>query len=69
MNKRYNDEKGLTLLEYAAGAAFVLVIAAGAFAIFDNSMDTFFTSLGNNVENLNTGGNATIVTQNDPTAP
>ena len=47
MNK---DEKGLTLLEYAAGAAFVLIIATAAFTVFGTSLDNLFDQMGTNLE-------------------
>ncbi|MCI5064112.1 hypothetical protein MRY87_00150 [bacterium] len=52
IRKGHRDEKGLTLLEYAAGAAFVLAISAGAFAIFDQSITQFFNGIGGNMNHI-----------------
>lgn len=48
------DERGLTLLEYAAGAAFVLAIAIAAFTALGGNMNTFFTAIGTQLTNITT---------------
>lgn len=44
--KRKQDERGLTLLEYAAGAAFILATAAVVMVAMRTSMETAFAGIG-----------------------
>ena len=43
---RQLDERGLSMLEYAAGAAVIIGIVYGAMNLFGLSMQNFITELG-----------------------
>ncbi|MCB0337955.1 MAG: hypothetical protein KDD53_00055 [Bdellovibrionales bacterium] len=46
--KRYGrSERGLSLLEYAAGAAVLISVVYVAMTAFSDGMSNFFNSLGN----------------------
>lgn len=44
---RRKDQKGFTLLEYAAGAAVIAGVAYSALTVFGVGLTNFYTGLGN----------------------
>ena len=53
--KKYaRNEAGLTLLEYAAGAAFVLMISAAAFTVLQTGVNGLFGSISDNITTIST---------------
>ena len=45
--RKRNQEQGLSLLEYAAGAAVIITIIYAAMTVFGTSLDNFYGDLGN----------------------
>jgi len=54
LKKYHRKEDGLTLLEYAAGAAFVLMISAAAFAVLQTGVTGLFGSISANIDTIST---------------
>ncbi|MDZ4784696.1 MAG: Flp family type IVb pilin [bacterium] len=55
MNKRtqlMKDESGMSLLEYAVGAALLMGIVVGAMNIFGTGLTAYFSNLGNFLTSL-----------------
>ncbi len=52
--KNTQREKGLTLLEYAAGAAFILATATIVMTALQGSMTNAFNNLGTWIETITT---------------
>jgi Flp pilus assembly pilin Flp len=64
VKKIHKDEKGLTLLEYAAGAAFVLIIATTAFGLLNGGVHGLFSAIGGKMTSL--GGQITLTPPTNP---
>ncbi|MDR6620907.1 Flp family type IVb pilin [Sinomonas atrocyanea] len=50
-------EKGATATEYALLVGLIALAIAGAVFVFGGNLSTFFTNLGNSVNNWSTGKN------------
>lgn len=58
LRMRRTDERGLSLLEYAAGAAVLLAAVIAAMEVFSSGLNSFFLSLQNWLTSAGTGINA-----------